>query len=46
MRACDHQALQDGFWGEIVPGAAGGPKYVLKITAVYPAQDIFPPCTN
>ncbi len=44
MRACDHQALQVGYWGEIVPGVAGGPKYVLKITATFPPEDIFPAC--
>jgi branched-chain amino acid transport system substrate-binding protein len=44
MRACDHQAMQVGYWGEIVPGVAGGPKYVLKITATFPSEDIFPPC--
>ena len=46
MRACDHQATQVGYWGEIVPGTPGGPKYVLKITATYPPEDIFPPCTQ
>lgn len=46
MRACDHQALHDGFWGEIVEGPKDGPKYVLKITAVYPAADLFPPCKS
>ena len=45
MRACDHQALQNGFWAEIVKGAAGQPPYVLKITNTFPAEVLFPPCT-
>ncbi len=44
MRACDHQALQVGYWADIVPGQAGGPKYQLKITATYPPAELFPPC--
>lgn len=44
MRACDNQALQVGYWADIVPGEPGGPKYQLKITATYPPEQLFPPC--
>lgn len=43
MRACDHQALQQGFWGEVVRGAPGQP-YVLKVTNTFAPADLFPPC--
>ena len=45
MRACDHQALQNGYWSEIVKGPAGGPPYALKITNTYPPELLFPPCS-
>jgi len=45
MRACDHQALQNGYWAEIVKGGAGQPAYVLKITNTFPPEVLFPPCT-
>ena len=45
MRACDHQALQNGYWAEIVKGAVGGPPYVLKLTGTYPPELLFPPCS-
>ena len=45
MRACDHQALQNGYWGEIVKGAPGQPDYVFKLTNTFPADVLFPPCT-
>jgi branched-chain amino acid transport system substrate-binding protein len=43
MRACDHQAVQQGFMVEVVkkPGA----KMALpEILAVYPANEVTPPC--
>jgi len=45
MRSCDHQALQNGYWAEIVKGAAGGPPYVLKLTGTFPPELLFPPCS-
>lgn len=45
MRACDHQALQNGYWAEIVKGPAGGPPYVLKLTDTFQPDVLFPPCS-
>ena len=44
MRACDHQALQDGLWGEVVPGRAPNPALTMKIVKIYPPNQIFEPC--
>lgn len=46
MRACDHQASQDGLWGEVVGGKAPYPNYIMKITKVYPPKDIFEDCSK
>ena len=46
MRACDHQALQDGLWGEVVPGRDPNPALMMKIVKVYPPNLIFEPCHN
>lgn len=46
MRACDHQALQDGLWGEVVAGTAPNPDYMMKIVQVYPPKQVFEPCQN
>lgn len=46
MRACDHQALQDGLWGEVVAGRAPNPEYMMKIVQVYPPKQVFEPCQN
>ncbi len=46
MRACDHQALQNGYWAEIEKGPAGGPPYVLKVTNTFGPEAIFAPCTK
>jgi len=46
MRACDHQALQDGLWGEVVPGRDPNPALMMKIVKVYPPNQIFEPCHN
>lgn len=44
MRACDHQATQPGFWGEVVPGTPPAPALTMKITKVFPANKLFPDC--
>lgn len=44
MRACDHQALQNGYWAEIEKGPAGGPPYALKVTNTFPPEAIFAAC--
>ncbi len=46
MRECDHQASQDGLWGEVVAGMAPYPGYMMKITKVYPPKDIFEDCSK
>lgn len=46
MRACDHQALQVGFWGEVVQGAAPAPALSMKITKVFPEPQLFPACKS
>jgi branched-chain amino acid transport system substrate-binding protein len=46
MRECDHQASQDGLWGEVVAGKAPYPDYIMKITKVYPPKDIFEDCSK
>ena len=44
MKACDHQARQDGLWGEVVAGKPPYPAYIMKIAKVYPPKDIFEDC--
>lgn len=44
MSACDHQARQDGLWGEVVTAKPPHPAYVMKITKVYLPKDIFEEC--
>jgi branched-chain amino acid transport system substrate-binding protein len=44
MRACDHQALQDGLWGEVVAGRDPNPALMMKISKIYPPTQIFEPC--
>lgn len=46
MMACDHQARQDGLWGEVVAGKPPYPSYIMKITKVYPPKDIFEDCSK
>lgn len=46
MRACDHQATQNGYWAEIEKGPAGGPPYVLKVTNTFAPEAIFAPCAK
>ncbi len=43
MRACDHQAVQQGFMVRVVekPGAS---EPALDVIAVYPAAEVTPPC--
>ena len=42
MRACDHQALFNGYWAEVVKGPAGGSGYALKVTNTFPPEGLFP----
>lgn len=44
MRACDHQALQPGFWGEVVKGTPPAPAMTMKITKVFPESKLFEEC--
>lgn len=44
MKACDHQARQDGLWGEVVAGKPPYPAYIMKISKVYPPKDVFEDC--
>jgi len=44
MRACDHQALQPGFWGEVVHGTPPAPALTMKITKVFPEAKLFEDC--
>lgn len=44
MRACDHQAMQVGLWGEVVAGKPPYPNYVMKIVKVYQPNEVFEPC--
>ncbi len=44
MNACDHQARQDGLWGEVVAGQPPLPAYIMNITKVYPPKDLFEEC--
>ncbi len=44
MRACDHQALQVGFWGEVVQGMPPAPALTMKITKVFPESRLFEAC--
>jgi ABC-type branched-subunit amino acid transport system substrate-binding protein len=44
MKACDHQARQDGLWGEVVAGKPPYPAYIMKIAKVYPPKDVFEDC--
>lgn len=46
MRACDHQALQAGFWGEVVQGTAPAPALTMKITKVFPEAKLFADCKS
>jgi ABC-type branched-subunit amino acid transport system substrate-binding protein len=46
MKACDHQARQDGLWGEVVAGKPPYPAYVMKIVKVYPPNEVFEECKS
>jgi ABC-type branched-subunit amino acid transport system substrate-binding protein len=46
MRACDHQASQPGFWGEVVPGTPPAPALTMKITKIFPEEKLFTACKN
>lgn len=42
MRACDHQALQNGYLAQVVAGTAPLPAHMMKIIAEYPGAEIMP----
>lgn len=44
MRACDHQAMQDGLWGVVARGTPPKPAYVMNIVKVFPPEAVFDPC--
>ncbi|MGV8891891.1 MAG: ABC transporter substrate-binding protein [Burkholderiaceae bacterium] len=44
MKACDHQARQNGLWGEVVAGKPPYPAYIMNITKVYSPKDVFEEC--
>lgn len=44
MRACDHQAMQDGLWGVVEKGVAPAPAYTMKIAKVFPPNAVFDAC--
>ena len=44
MRACDHQAIGVGLWGEATKGQAPQPPLMLKITDTFPPEGLYPPC--
>ena len=44
MRACDHQAMQDGLWGVVEKGAPPAPAYTMKIVKVFPPNQVFDAC--
>lgn len=46
MRACDHQALQPGYWGEVVKGAPPASPLTMKITQVFPEAKLFSECKS
>ena len=46
MRACDHQAMQDGLWGVVAKGEAGQPAYVMNIVKTFPPTQVFDACAQ
>ena len=44
MRACDHQAMQDGLWGVVARGKPPQPAYVMNIVKVFPPNEMFEAC--
>ena len=44
MRACDHQAAQDGLWAEATEAAPPYPKFVMKVVKTFPADTLFDAC--
>lgn len=46
MRACDHQAMQDGLWGVVTKGVPPQPAYVMQIEKVYPPTAVFEDCAG
>jgi ABC-type branched-subunit amino acid transport system substrate-binding protein len=46
MRACDHQALHDGLWAEVVADPADASKPLMKVVKVVPAAGLYGSCGN
>ncbi len=44
MLACNHQAMQVGFWGQVERGGTDAPPYIMNITQVFKPEEIFPTC--
>ncbi|HEY0200978.1 MAG TPA: ABC transporter substrate-binding protein [Burkholderiaceae bacterium] len=44
MRACDHQAMQDGLWGVVAKGTPPQPAYVMRIDRVFAPTEVFEGC--
>lgn len=44
MRACDHQAMQDGLWGVVEKGVPPAPGYTMKIAKVFAPSQVFDAC--
>lgn len=46
MRACDHQAMQNGLWGVVEAGKPPQPAYVMDIVRVFPPDQVFEACAG
>jgi len=46
MRACDHQAMQNGLWGVVDAGKPPQPAYVMDIVRVFPPDQVFDACAG
>ncbi|MCY1527566.1 Leucine-, isoleucine-, valine-, threonine-, and alanine-binding protein [compost metagenome] len=46
MRACDHQAMQNGLWGVVNTGKPPQPAYVMDIVRVFPPDQVFEACAG
>lgn len=46
MRACDHQALHDGLWAEVVANPKDPTKPLMKVVKTVPAAGLYGTCGN
>ncbi|GAA4338432.1 ABC transporter substrate-binding protein [Variovorax defluvii] len=44
MRACDHQAIHDGLWAEVVANPANPSNPLMKLAKTFPAARLYGPC--